>query len=657
MNRENQEPQSKASPDTLREENEELRRQNYQLRRRAEEAEEKYRKLTGSVSWKAGAPVRAAGRLLLRCRKVVWLVRNQGVLELLRHIRWKLFGYGNCFTRFRLTERERRRQRETTFPRPVKVSVLVPLYNTQKRFLKDLVESLQKQTYENWELCLADGSDGGHTAVGEQARACVAADSRIRYQKLERNLGISENTNACAEMATGELFALLDHDDFLKEDALFEVVKAYNETGAQYIYTDEAIYDNAKRSISAFHFKPDFSPDTLRSYNYICHLSVFDAGLFRELGGLRSACDGSQDYDLTLRLTERANRVAHVPKPLYFWRSHADSVAGGIEAKPYCIDAAKTALAEHLQRKGLRGEVEDAGAPSCYRIRYEIEGSPLISILIPTCDHVDILKKCVSSILQLSTYANYEIIVIENNSVKEETFACYRELERDARISVIRWEKGFNYSAINNFGFRHASGEYILLLNNDVEVITPDWLEEMLMFAQRKDVGAVGAKLYYPDDTIQHAGVIVGLGGAAAHSHRGFPREEDGYLYRLKVAQNLTAVTGACMMLPSSVFREVGGLDESFTVALNDVDLCMRIREKGYSVIFTPFAELYHHESKSRGQEDTKEKIRRFQDEKERFALRWRKQLDEGDPFYSPNLTLGSENFAYRRPGEKGPGE
>ncbi len=638
----------------LRRENERLQRQNYQLRRRAEEAEETYRKLTGSVSWKAGAPVRAAGRMLLRFRKAGKLLHREGILGFLRRVWRKLFGCGSYMSRFALSERDRRQQRETVFREQVKVSVLVPLYNTPERFLKDLVESLKKQTYPNWELCLADGSDDAHASVGEQAGAYAAADARIRYRKLRKNLGISENTNACAEMASGELLALLDHDDFLKEDALFEVVKAYNETGAPFLYTDEAMYDDGKRKVSAFHFKPDFSPDTLRSYNYICHLSVFETRLFKEAGGFRPQCDGSQDYDLILRLTERASSVAHVAKPLYFWRSHGGSVAGGVEAKPYCIEAAKLALSEHLQRVGLRGEVEEAGVPSCYRIRYEIEGEPLISILIPTCDHAGDLKKCISSIQRLSTYPHYEIIVIENNSVQEETFAYYRELEGEPNVKVIRWEREFNYSAINNFGFQHAAGEYILLLNNDMEVITPGWLEEMLMFAQRRDVGAVGAKLYYPDDTIQHAGVIMGLGGVAGHSHKYFPKEDDGYLFRLKVAQDLSAVTAACMLMRADVYREAGGLDEAYAVAFNDVDLCMRICEKGYRIVFTPFAELYHYESKSRGEEDTKEKQLRFQGEVERFYERWEDVLRRGDPCYSPNLTLRAENFAYRSPDEDG---
>lgn len=548
-----------------------------------------------------------------------------------------------------ISAQRREQEGNAQFPKNIKFSVLVPLYNTPESFLKAMIESVQAQTYKNWELCLADGSDGEHSFVGEICKKYADGDKRIKYEKLERNLGISENTNACIRMATGEYIALFDHDDLLHPSALYEVMRAICEHGADFIYTDENTFSEEPRDAYNPHFKPDFSPDTLRSYNYICHLSVFSRELLDSVGYFRSEYDGSQDYDLILRLTEKAKKVFHIRKILYYWRAHKNSVAQDVGAKPYTVTAAKKALAAHLERCGLKGEVLDSSVPTTYHIKYEIDGNPLISVIIPNKDHTDDLDICLKSLYEKSSYKNFEVIIVENNSTEKETFEYYEALtQKHGNIKIVTWKGNFNYSAINNFGVNYAKGEYILLLNNDVEIINGSCLEEMLMFAQRKDVGAVGAKLYYSDDTVQHAGVILGLGGTAGHAHKHFGRSHPGYMARASIAQNLTACTAACLMMRRDVFDEVGGLDESFEVAFNDVDLCMKIREKGYLVVFTPYAELYHYESKSRGNDSTPEKLERFRGEIDRFKEKWQKQLDDGDPYYNPNLTLTRDDFSLK---------
>ena len=545
------------------------------------------------------------------------------------------------------TPEELEQQRQHTFPRQIKFSILVPLYNTPEQYLREMIDSVRAQTYGNWELCLADGSDDAHCRVGQICREIGSGDDRIRYRKLEKNFGISGNTNACIEMSTGEFIALFDHDDLLHPAALFEMMQAICKQNADMLYTDENTFHKTPKDAFFPHHKPDFAPDTLRSYNYICHFTAFSRDLLNKAGGgFRAEYDGSQDYDLILRLTEQAQHIVHIPKILYYWRSHANSVAADISAKPYTMVAAKKALQAHLDRLGLKGEPLDSSVPSTYRIRYEIDGEPLISILIPNKDHVTELKTCIDSIVALSGYKNWEILVIENNSTEAETFAYYTEIQKDARIRVVTWSGEFNYSAINNFGAREARGEYLLLLNNDTEVITSDWLEQMLMFAQRKDVGAVGAMLYYPDDTVQHAGVILGIGDVAGHSHKNSPRTSNGYASRLTIAQNYSCVTAACVMLRRAVWEQMDGLDESFRVAFNDVDLCMRLRQAGYLVVWTPYAQLYHYESKSRGYEDTPEKQQRLRAESQRFHDRYDAVLSAGDPYYNPNLTLTRENFS-----------
>lgn len=552
---------------------------------------------------------------------------------------------------FEISDEVRGFQENYRFSKNIKFSILVPLYNTPEDFLIEMIDSVQKQTYSNWELCLADGSDGNFDYVQNICKDLAKQDSRIRYKKLKENMGISDNTNACISMASGDFIALFDHDDLLHPSALFEMMRAIEEKKADFVYTDEATFQGETSNIVLYHFKSDYAPDTLRSYNYICHFTAFSKRLLNAVGGgFNREYDGSQDYDLILRLTEKAKNIVHIPKILYFWRSHAASVASAASAKPYVVNAAEKALAAHIKRLGLKGTVKESYAPTTYKIDYEINGEPLVSIVIPNKDHINDLEKCLNSIFTLSTYKNYEIVIVENNSEEKETFEYYEKIKQEHNnVKVVVWsEQGFNYSAINNYAVRFASGEYVLLLNNDIEVITPNWIEEMLMFAQRKDVGAVGSMLYYPDDTIQHAGVIVGVGGVAGHSHKNFRRNDYGYVSRACISQNLSACTAACLLIRKDVFDEVQGLDEGFAVAFNDVDLCMKIRAAGYLIVFTPYAEFYHYESKSRGLEDSPQKVARFNGEINRFVTKWQKELEAGDPYYNPNLTLAREDFSLK---------
>ncbi len=613
-----------------------------------------YAVISNAFFWKLTKPMRTSVDFLYRypsfqlAVKGMKSLKNEGVRPTWDKTKNKLL-HGNKNPSELYSKRELALQRIEAFPRKIKFSIVVPLYNTPEIFLKEMIRSVKAQTYSDWELCLADGSDAEHENVQNICQQYVKKDKRIKYQKLKKNLGISGNTNACLEMSTGDYIALFDHDDLLHPAALHDVMKAICEQDADFIYTDENSFHNDPKDAFCPHFKQDYAPDSLRGINYICHLTVFKKSLLEETGLFRPECDGSQDYDMVLRLTEKAQRIVHIPEILYYWRAHAGSVASDVGVKPYVIQAAHKAIGDHLERIGLQGQVLDTVIPSVYRIKYEIIGTPLVSIMIPNYEHKAELQTCLDSIFEKSTYPNFEIIVIENNSRSEEIISYYEEIQKKwANVKVVRWTGKFNYSAINNFGASCAKGEHLLLLNNDIEVITPDWIQEMLMFSQRADVGAVGAMLYYPDNTIQHAGVIVGLGGVAGHSHKHFKRNDRGYMYRLAYAQNLTAVTAACLMVKKAVWDEVGGLDEDFQVAFNDVDFCMRVRRAGYLNVWTPFAELYHYESKSRGYEDTPEKQKRFEGEIRRFQERWVKELAAGDPYYNPNLTLDREDFSPR---------
>ena len=608
-------------------------------------------RIKGSKLWKASKPARDVLHFLQRTKQRLGAYGSiRGIArkvdsKLKEKAARKSHGTGSFPDAARRAEEE-----GTKFPKDITFSILVPLYNTTKKFLTDMIDSVKAQTYAGWELCLADGSDAEHAYVGEVCAQYAAEDSRIKYKKLESNEGISGNTNECYKMATGSFIALFDHDDIRHPSVLYEYMKVICDEDADYIYCDETTFKgNSVDNMITLHFKPDFAPDNLRANNYICHFSAFSRDLLEGMELFRTEFDGSQDHDMILRLTSRAKNVVHVPKLMYYWRSHKASVAKNINAKSYAIDAAKGAVADHLRTCGYENfEITSTRAfETIFRIRYEITDNPKVSIIIPNKDHKEDLSRCISSILEKSTYDNYEIVIVENNSVTDEIFAYYEELKSHANIRVVTWEDEFNYSAVCNFGVKESAGDFILLLNNDTEVITLDWIEELLMYAQRDDVACSGAKLYYPDMTIQHAGVVIGLGAhrTAGHTHYMMPVTNLGYMGRLCYAQDVTAVTGACLMVSRAIFDEVGGLDESFKVSLNDVDFCLKCRKKGYLNVFTPFAELYHYESISRGSDMTGASAERYNEESARFKERWAEELAAGDPYYNPNFSLDRSDY------------
>ena len=634
-----------------KEKNEQLSYRLSASQREVEDLTRKLDKIKGSIFWKLAKPARVVINYCIATKNRILCHGNpKGIAhKLLSKYREKkairIHGTGSF-----PSAAERKKEETTVFPKDVTFSILVPLYNTPERFLREMIESVMTQTYGKWELCLADGSDDAHDFVGRICQEYRQKDSRIKYQKLAKNEGISGNTNECYKMATGNYIALFDHDDLLHPCVLFAYMQAICEKDADYIYCDEATFKgNSINHMITLHFKPDFAPANLLANNYICHFSVFSRELLESGELFRSQFDGSQDHDMILRLTAKAKHIVHVPRILYYWRSHKGSVASSIDAKTYAIDAAKGAVADHLTKLGYRNfEIESTRAfATIFRIKYELTSRPLVSIIIPNKDHVDDLSRCVESIINLSTYDNYEIVIVENNSETAEIRTYYEEISRHPRVQMVEYKGDFNYSKINNFGVQYAKGEYLLLLNNDTEVITPDWMEELLMYAMRKDVGVVGAKLYYPDKTIQHAGIVIGLGAhrTAGHTHYRIPEANVGYMGRLCYAQDVTAVTGACMMVSKALYEELGGLDESFTVALNDVDFCLRVREKGLLNIFTPFAELYHYESKSRGSDKKDERALRYQQESDRFRVKWADALAKGDPYYNPNFSLDHSDF------------
>ena len=549
-----------------------------------------------------------------------------------------------------------------------KISVVVPMYNTKEKFFKELIKCMMDQTYSNWELCLADGSP----KQNDNLKKYYEQDKRIKYKYLDGNLGIAGNSNAAIGMATGDYIALLDHDDVLADYALYEIVYNLNKfPNAEFLYSDEDKIDENGNRYDAY-FKPDIAPDTLRCQNYICHFSVFKKELMEKLGGFRENYDGAQDYDIFLRMLEITDpkKISHVPKILYHWRVHNESTAKlNSNAKNYAFEAGKKAIEDHIKRVGLEGTVSKGCIDGIYRIDYKVIGEPKVSIVIPNKDGKDILEVCINSIFEKSTYKNFEIVITENNSETNEIYDYYKTLLKNDKIKIVNYntgkrieteeecsieytnknrrevKPGFNYSAIINFGVKNTTGEYVVQLNNDTELITPNWLELMLGFCQRKDVGAVGVKLYYQDETIQHAGIIVGIGGIAGNRFKSIPKSGHGYFAKESMIENLSAVTAACIMTPKSIYEEVGWMDEGLAVAFNDVDFCLKIREKGYLVVYNPFIEFWHYESKTRGQEDSPAKIKRFQGEMSRFEQRWPEILDSGDPYYNINLSLDTEVY------------
>ncbi len=527
------------------------------------------------------------------------------------------------------------------------ISIIMPVYNVSPEWLDLAIGSIEKQWYENWELCIADDKSTNKDTIDYLNNI---NNPRVKIRFLDENLNISGASNAALDMAEGNYVALMDNDDEITPDALYEMVKAINEKNAEFIYSDED-FISTEGAHSNPHFKPDFSPDLLLSHNYITHFTCFKKELLDKVGYFNSKFDGSQDYDLFLRLTEKTSKIYHIQKVLYHWRMLESSTSANSEAKPEAIERGRVVLQETLKRRDVEGTVEHGNMHHYFRVKYDIKDNPLVSIIIPFKDKPELLEMSINSILEKSTYQNYEIIGISNNSEEAETFKMMVELEKkDPRVSFYEYNVEFNYADINNHAVKtYVKGEHVLLLNNDIEIISPAWIEAMLELSQRKNTGCVGAKLYYPNETVQHAGIIIGLGGYAGHSHKMSPRNNPGYFNRLMTVQNLSAVTAACLMIKKKIYEEVNGMDEvKFKVAYNDVDFCLRVLEKGYLNIFTPFAEMYHHESISRGYETTPEKIARFQTEKDALSERHKEILTNGDPYYSPNLCHDKEDFSIK---------
>ena len=555
--------------------------------------------------------------------------------------------YAPWYEEHKASPEQLEKQRKRKWKEPVTISIAVPVYKTPERFLRELIESLEAQSYPYWELCIANASPEDET-VRKVLDEYTLKDPRIKTLDLKENAGIAKNTNRCFELATGEYIGLLDHDDLLAPDALYEVASAVEETGAQIIYTDEDKIDYEGKKHYQPHFKPDYSPDLLCSNNYICHFLVVKRSLMEEIGGFREGFDGAQDHDLLLRACEKAEKITHIPRILYHWRTHQTSTADNPMSKLYAYEAGKKAIEEHLARIGAKGNVSVLPDYGFYRVDYDIPGDPLVSILIPNKDQKDTLKLCIDSLKKNTDYSNYEVIIIENNSTTDEIFDYYKELEKDPKIRVITWHGEFNYSAINNFGAKEADGDYLLFLNNDIEILEKGWLRSMLGNACRPEVGAVGCKLIYPDNKIQHAGVIIGIGGIAGHAFLNMDAERSGYMHKASLQLNYSAVTAACMLMRKEIFDSLGGFEEELKVAFNDVDLCLRICKAGYLIVYDPFVVNKHYESKSRGAEDSEEKVRRFQNEIEYMRTHWIDILKKGDPYYNPNLTLSKWNYSLR---------
>ena len=560
------------------------------------------------------------------------------------------YDYGEWYELTRPSEETLSMQRNTPFLDGPKFSVIIPVYKTPERYLKEMLESIRSQTYENWEVCVADGSPRGEN-LERVLKRYAEQDTRFKYVILGENKGISGNTNAAMDMASGDYLVLADHDDTLTPDALFECAKVIQEDpGCEVVYSDEDKLDMDGQALFDPHFKPDFNPDLLTSVNYICHLFVVSRHLVNAVGGLRQEFDGAQDYDFIFRCTENAKKICHIPRVLYHWRCHMNSTASNPESKMYAFEAGSRAIRAHFERLGIAVESVEKGVDyGIYHTRFALCEEPLVSVIIPNKDHTTDLETCLASLLDKGTYTNLEVIVVENNSTDPETFRYYEEVQkRRTQVKVVVWEREFNFSAINNFGVTFARGEYLLFLNNDVEVIEPDVIREMLGYAMREDVGIVGARLLYEDDTIQHAGVVIGFGGIAGHTFIGLHQAENSYFHRAMCAQDYSAVTAACMMSKKSLFDRVGGFREELAVAFNDIDYCLKIRNLGKKVVYNPYALLYHYESKSRGLEDTPQKVERFNREVARFIGYWPEIVIQGDPYYNPNLTLRKSNFALR---------
>ncbi len=607
--------------------------------------------------------------------RVAWnFYKENGLKALFIKSKHKLEGidndyeYAEWYELTKPTDEELADQREAEFAYRPLLSIVIPACRPVEKYFREMLDSILAQTYPDWEVCVADGSPKGEGAVVEKVLSeYEKKDGRFHHIDLGENLGIARNTNEAMKLAKGDYIILADHDDTLPPNALYEVAAAINmHPQADVIYSDEDKLDIDGGALFDAHFKPDFNPDLLCSVNYICHLFAVKRELLECVGGMRPEYDGAQDYDLIFRCTENAKEIVHIPKVLYHWRCHSGSTSSNPESKLYAFEAGSRAIMAHYGRCGISANRVEKGIDyGIYHSIFNIEGAsaqagvtpgaekttggPLISVIIPNKDHIQDLDNCIRSLIEKGTYENLEFVVVENNSTDPATFTYYEKIQKEfPRIRVVRWEREFNYSAINNFGEKFADGEYLLFLNNDTEIIEPTAIEEMLGFLQRPEVGAVGAKLLYEDGTIQHAGVVVGFGGIAGHTFIGLHDAENSYFHRAASAQDYSAVTAACMMTKRSAFEQVGGFTEELAIAFNDIDYCMKLRAAGYLIVYAPYAKFYHYESKSRGLEDTPEKVKRFNSEIAIFARRWPDILRDGDPYYNPNLTLRKSNFALR---------
>ena len=586
-------------------------------------------------------PALIAARKFLKESKAQYVSTKKSLIWLKKKLTGNEYAdYDTWLRIMRVSRQELFEQRKTKFSYAPKFSVVVPLYHTPAKFLKDLVRSMMYQSYANWELCLVNASpeDVHLTSLLEN---WAMRDKRIRVIRLEKNLGIAQNTNAGIAASTGEFIAFLDHDDFLEPDALFCYADALNKDKTiDVFYSDEDKTDEYAAHYFYPHFKSDFNIDLLHANNYMCHFLAVRKSLVDTVGGLNEKFDGAQDYDFVLRLTEHTKKIYHCPRILYHWRCSNQSTAANQGNKMYAIHAGKAALNAHYKRLGWNARAQEGAVDGWYQTKFTLKEEPLVSILIPNKDHTDDLDVCLNSFFERADYQNYEFIIIENNSVLPETFAYYEKIEKEHdNVKVVYWEAGFNYSAINNFGFKFAKGDYIMLLNNDVELITPDIFQSMLGFCMRPEAGIVGAKLLYNDHTVQHAGVLVGAGGLADHVFKGIHEDDPGYMGRAISSQDVSAVTAACLLVKRSVYEEVGGLEDEFQVAFNDVDFCLKVRKAGYLIVYDADVKLFHYESKSRGMEDTTERFIRFGNEMMLLNSKWDILSTFVDPYYNPNLS------------------
>ena len=580
-------------------------------------------------------------------KKAITYVKRNGVSKLVHRLRYGSYiaqsDYQTWLFAQRVTKKNLETQSKTKFAYSPKISILVATFNTKEEYLKEMIDTVVNQSYSNWELCIADGSTNDFVEKYVHEHYSNYGD-KIKFQKLDQNYGISGNTNKAFEMATGDYITVYDHDDTLELDCFYEIVKALQEYRYDVLYTDEDKFDDSTKMYNDPNLKPDFSEDLLRSHNYITHLFIVNKKIVDEVGYYNSEFDGSQDYDYIFRCVEKANAVYHIPRILYHWRMHPESTAQNPENKMYCYDAGKRAIEAHYKRIGVEATVEFLPKPmyGMYHTIYSTKDNPLVSILIPNYNHKAILKTCIDSLYNVNTYKNFEIVIVENNSTEKEIFDYYEELKKQHdNIQVVTYKGEFNYSRINNFGMKYTKGDYALLLNNDTEVISPNALSEMVGCILRPEVGAVGAKLLYEDDTVQHAGVVIGFSGYAGHVNHGINKDDYGYMVRARINCNYSAVTAACMMVKKSVFNQVGGFDEQFVVACNDVDLCLKICKEKYLIVYNAFALWHHYESKSRGYDDaSQEKTWRFNKEVEKFQDKWKDVLINGDPFYNSNWNI-----------------